>query len=72
MKVSIMGYDFDIWPSGLKIDGQAQSFRTNRPSAFPSKEWTKALTRLHGGAIDKFIYQQANHMDILELKSMNA
>ena len=30
------------------------------------------MTRLHAGALDKYISQQVNHMDILELGSMNA
>ena len=30
MKIRLQGYVIDIWPNGLKIDGQAQSFRSTR------------------------------------------
>ena len=71
MKIRLQGYEIDVWPNGLKVDGRAQSFRSDHLT-YPYKEWLKGMTRLHAGAIDKYICQQVNQVDILEIGSMNA
>ena len=71
MKVSLMGYNIDVWPSGFKVNDQVQTFN-KQYTAYPAKEWVKAWTKLHAGALDKYITQQVNHIDIIELGAMKA
>lgn len=30
MKIRLQGYEIDVWPNGLIVDGRAQSFRSDR------------------------------------------
>lgn len=63
-------YELDIWPSGLTIKNDVAYFKNYDLKGISAKEWIQAWTKLHAGAIEKFITQQFNHLDIVELQAL--
>lgn len=47
-------YELDVWPSGLTVKNEVNLFDKNNKK-IPSNLWIKAQTKLHAGAVDKYI-----------------
>jgi hypothetical protein len=63
-------YELDVWPRGLTVKDEVVTLSFNKDNKKPASFWIKAYTKLHMGAVEKYITQQVNQIDIVELGAL--